>query len=100
MYNNEMLDRAKQYAASCLSEYIKIYLNQSFEVCGSDMYIVWFCKTLQNWKAIISTNVLDDKEFSDDVGRFIEVSYNGDTQEIYCDLYKKQLNKCYNLKEI
>ena len=51
----------------------------------SDMYIVWFCKTLQNWKAMVSGVNIEE---------YIEVTYNGDTQEVYVDVYKKVCNKC------
>ena len=46
-----------------------------------DVYLVWFCKTLQNWKALVSTNLLD--------GMYYEVTYNGDKKEVYLDAYKK-----------
>lgn len=46
-----------------------------------DVYIVWFSKTLQNWKALVSTNVSD--------GMYYEITYNGDKKETYLDAYKK-----------
>ena len=46
-----------------------------------DVYVVWFSKTLQNWKALVSTNVSD--------GMYYEVTYNGDKKETYVDVYKK-----------
>lgn len=49
-----------------------------------DVYCVWFCKTLQNWKALISTNAKDD--------RYYEVTHNGDTGETYVDAYSKVEN--------
>lgn len=49
-----------------------------------DVYVVWFCKTLQNWKALVSTNVRD--------GMYYEVTHNGDTDETYIDVYKKWEN--------
>jgi hypothetical protein len=47
----------------------------------SDVRIVWFCKTLQNWKAMVAVLIPD--------GLFFEVTYNGDKQETYLDAYKK-----------
>ncbi len=35
-----------------------------------DVYVVWFCKTLQNWKALISTTLPDCM--------YYEVTHNGD----------------------
>lgn len=46
-----------------------------------DVYVVWSCKTLQNNKALVSTNLPD--------GMYYEVTHNGDTGEIYFDAYKK-----------
>ena len=56
-----------------------------FKLSIDDAYVVWFCKTLQNWKALVSTTVSD--------GMYYEVTYNGDKDEIYVDAYKKWKNK-------
>lgn len=50
----------------------------------SDIYVVWFCKTLQNWKAMVSTNIADDC--------YYEVTHNGDKVETYVDRYIKEYN--------
>lgn len=50
-----------------------------------DVYVVWFCKTLQNWKALVST-ILPDLTY-------YEVTYNGNENVIYLDVYTKTLNK-------
>lgn len=50
-----------------------------FNVDG--VFVIWHCKTLQNWKAILSAN------FSG--APLVEVTYNGDKQETYIDVYKK-----------
>ena len=49
-----------------------------------DVYIVWSCKTLQNNKAMLSTNVVD--------GMYYEFTWNGDKNEGYLDAYKKWEN--------
>lgn len=46
-----------------------------------DVYVVWFSKTLQNWKALVSTTVLD--------GMYYELTHNGNAKETYLDAYKK-----------
>ena len=51
----------------------------------SDMYVVWFCKTLQNWKALVSGVHIKE---------YIEVTYNGDKKETYVDVYQKACNQC------
>lgn len=53
------------------------------EIIPNDMFIVWMCKTLQNWKAIVS---------GVHVKELIEVTYNGDKDEIYVDVYEKKHN--------
>lgn len=55
------------------------------QITLDDVYIVWFCKTLQNWKALVSTTLPD--------GMYYEVTYNGDKKEVYLDTYKKFENQ-------
>lgn len=50
-----------------------------------DTYIVWKCKTLQNWKYLISSTLAD--------GMYYEMTYNGDKKEWYLDAYKKWENR-------
>lgn len=54
------------------------------EITTDDVYIVWFCKTLQNWKALVSTTLTD--------GMYYELTHNGDKNETYVDAYKKWEN--------
>ena len=51
------------------------------QITLDNVFIVWFCKTLQNWKALLSTTLPD--------GMYYEVTYNGDKKEVYLDAYKK-----------
>jgi hypothetical protein len=46
-----------------------------------EVYVVWFSKTLQNWKALVCT-VLPD-------GMYYELTFNGNENELYVDAYKK-----------
>lgn len=50
----------------------------------NDVFVVWYCKTLQNHKALLSTPVSD--------GMYYELTYNGDKTELYFDAYKKWEN--------
>lgn len=54
----------------------------------SKVFIVWSCKTLQNYKCLVSTTVSGD-------GIYAEYTYNGDKQELYEDVYKKLTNTCH-----
>ena len=51
-----------------------------------DVYVVWFSKTLQNWKALLSTTLPD--------GMYYELTYDGNLQRTYIDAYKKFDNVC------
>ena len=63
-------------------EYVEAHFDKSdLEAPYFETYVVWFSKTLQNWKALVSTTLPDQMYF--------EVTYNGDKQETYLDVYKK-----------
>ena len=84
----EFIPLAKQ----TVLDYVRAHLDVTDDVNVSinDIYVVWFCKTLQNWKALISTTLPD--------GMYYEVTYNGDKKEIYLDAYKKFENKCIKVQ--
>lgn len=50
-----------------------------------EVFVVWFSKTLQNWKALVATVREDDAYF--------ECTYNGDKKEMYLDAYTKTDNQ-------
>lgn len=57
-----------------------------------DVYLVWFCKTLQNWKALVATTLPD--------GLYFEVTHNGDLRETYVDTYHKVDHRKYLDSEV
>jgi len=59
-------------------------------IAADDVYVVWYCKTLQNWKALASTTLFD--------GMYYELTLNGDKQEIYLDAYKKFENRAIKVE--
>lgn len=72
--------------------YVKAHLEKTdtHVTFGEDeVYIVWFSKTLQNWKALVSTTLPD--------GMYYEVTFNGDKMELYIDAYKKFDNVVYKV---
>lgn len=77
-----MQERAKQIVV----DYFNSHLDKTDgkQIGLEDVYVVWFCKTLQNWKALLSTNVSD--------GMYYEITHNGDKNETYVDVYKKWEN--------
>jgi hypothetical protein len=65
-------------------DYVDDHLEKTDEKPSYEVYVVWFCKTLQHWKALLSTTLPD--------GMYYEVTYNGDKKEAYIDAYKKFKN--------
>jgi hypothetical protein len=71
-------------------ETVQKYVNKHIDktdavhIDSDDVYVVWFCKALQNWKALVSTTLPD--------GMYYELTYSGDKDELYVDCYKKWEN--------
>lgn len=72
-----------------VARYIKEHLDKSDCIDYFEVYVVWKCKTLQNWKFLISSSLND--------GMYYEITYNGDKEEWYLDAYKKFENRCIKL---
>lgn len=70
---------AKEIVLNYANEHID--KTDNLQITLDDVYVVWFCKTLQNWKVLLSTTLPD--------GMYYEVTYNGDKKEVYLDAYKK-----------
>lgn len=88
MGSQEFLDLCKAKVADYFNQK-KEKTNATAEMKEEDVYVVWYCKTLQNHKALLSTPVSD--------GMYYELTYNGDKQELYFDAYKKWENIKYDL---
>lgn len=82
-------EKAKQIVIDYYNEHVEITDNKKLK--ESEVFIVWFSKTLQNWKALVSTTISD--------GMYYEVTYNGDKKETYLDAYKKWENVCVKDEE-
>lgn len=55
----------------------------------TEFYIVWFCFTLGQWKALVSTTHAD--------GRYYEVTFNKEKGEAYIDTYMKTHNNVVSI---
>lgn len=74
---NKLQEKAINAARTVLFNEFSYNANK---ITPEDMYIVGFCKTLQNWKALVSGVYVKE---------YIEVTYNGDRRETYVDVYPK-----------
>lgn len=79
-----MLEKAKQIVVDYFNSHVD--KTDGVQISIDDVFVVWFCKTLQNWKALLSTKVPD--------GVYYEITHNGDRNETYVDVYKKWENLC------
>lgn len=84
MCNTDMLTRARQLVVDCFNKHVDV--TDGKQITLDDVFVVWFSKTLQNWKALVSTTVSD--------GMYYEITHNGDKGETYLDAYKKWDNRC------
>ena len=85
--NDLMLNKAKRAVVEYFNKRVEV--TDNFEITEDQVFIVWFCKTLQNWKALASTTLMD--------GMYYELTLNGDKNELYLDVYKKFRNLCIDL---
>ena len=84
MNEKEFVELVKKTVADYANEHMD--KTDGKKICENDVFIVWMCKTLQNNKAMASTNLFD--------GMYYELTFNGDKGELYVDAYKKWQNFC------
>ena len=88
MKNDGMLNLCKVIVVNYFNE--NVHKTDGLRINKDNVFVVWFSKTLQNFKALVSTTVSD--------GMYYEITYNGDKKEIYLDAYKKWENKCIKVE--
>lgn len=59
------------------------------------VFIVWFSKTLKNWKCICG---LYDTDPENPDHHLFECTYNGEKKQLYVDRYNKESNTAYDIK--
>lgn len=83
--DNKFLEICRKYL---ITHYALVH---DVELKESDVYCVWFCKTLKNAKALVSTTVPDT--------RYFEFTFDRDKNQIYFDGYVKETSKCIEVEE-
>lgn len=81
------MDHFQAVCRTCLTNYYNAHRER--QIGQDDTFIVWSVKALKNYKALASTTVSGD-------GVYAEYTYNGDTGELYEDIYVKEKNTCYS----
>ncbi|EHL2459276.1 hypothetical protein KDF76_002267 [Enterococcus faecalis] len=89
MDSQKFIDLCKKHVVDFANSQLD-YTDQK-KISESDIYVVWLAKTLQNNKALLSTNLFD--------GMYYEVTFNGDKNELYFDAYKKWRNISFDVTE-
>jgi hypothetical protein len=79
-----MQEKARRIVMNYFNDHVDV--TDGKKLTMDDVFVVWFAKTLQNWKCLVSTTVSD--------GMYYEVTHNGDKNETYIDVYKKWGNYC------
>lgn len=85
MTNDKFIELVKEKVAFYTFDRLKD-TQISFEI-----FVVWQVKVLQNYKALLATDIKDDQHY-------YEATYNGDKKQLYLDVYNKQENKCYDIE--
>ena len=77
--NQEYQDKARKIVVDYFNSHVD--KTNNINIGTEDTYVVWFCKTVDNWKALVSTDIPD--------GLYYEVTYDGHRMKTYVDVYKK-----------
>ena len=88
MTEKKFFELVKKLVAGYTNEHLD--KSDGKQISHDDVYVVWYCKTLKNWKALVSTTLFD--------GMYYELTLNGDKQEIYLDAYKKFENRAIKVE--
>lgn len=76
---NKFIPKCKELVAAYTNRHLDV--TDEIGITPEDVYVVWYAKTLQNAKALLSTPLPD--------GMYYEITLNGDKDELYFDAYKK-----------
>ena len=85
-------DMFMKVCIQAIKQYVQDHMDKTdnITVQDSDIYNVWNVKVLKNNKGLFSTVYPD--------GMYYECTYNGETNELYLDAYKKFENRTIVIK--
>lgn len=79
MEQRDFMTRTKQLVVGYFNSHVDAADGKKLTM--EDVFVIRFSKTLQNWKALVSTTVSDVM--------YYEITHNGDKKETYLAVYKK-----------
>lgn len=79
--SEEFLKEAKQIIFNKVKNENKVFSHSNVD---DVVYVVWYCWILENQKCLISTTIPD--------GKYYEITYNKERQEMYIDTYVRSEN--------
>lgn len=82
LHENKFRSMAKKAVAEYWNGNSKL-VDKFGEISTQKVYVVWQVKAIQNSKACLGVSCEGD-------GMYFEFTYNGDANEAYLDVYKKQ----------
>ena len=77
--DTEFIKLCKEVIADYVSK--RIDKTGNVKISTDDVYVVWSCKTLQNWKALVSTTLPNGMYLVSTTlpnGMYFEIIHNGD----------------------
>lgn len=92
LYGGLPEDKFRTIAKNAVKDYWnsnKTLTKKYGEITNRKIYIVWQVKVIQNHKALLGVSMEGD-------GMYFEFTWNGDAQEGYLDIYKKQKHLTIN----
>lgn len=85
--------KSYEFEVKCKNALIKILEEKYGEKLAiGELHLVWFSKVLKNFKCTICDLRANQ--------RYYELTYNGDKDELYVDIYEKQHNICLKGNEL
>ena len=90
MNTEKFIELAKQKVAAYANGLLLDERGTVEEIKPENVYVVWYSKTIQNYKALLGVPIDGD-------GHYYEVTYNGDLKEMYLDVYDLQDQDTYEL---
>ena len=69
---------------------VRNWYNTHVTMAPTEIYVVWMVKVLRNNKAMIASNHSD--------GRYFEVTWDGERECFYLDVYSKVENQALNIE--